>query len=182
VYSDDPTAPSKTVQSLARLYNPRPKRTLPWWTLPILLALLLLFAITHLHHGHHGQRHPRPATLLSGDRSTLSLPPPSTTTSLPMDSPTIPTTTVPSVTTPTTPTTTTALVTPEQYAQWSRVAVCEEGGWIGSSGPAYPDSLGISAVNWQHYGGTSDVSPAAQIIVAERIQSNPPDQSYCAAW
>jgi hypothetical protein len=63
------------------------------------------------------------------------------------------------------------------------VAVCEEGGWIGSSGPAYPDSLGISAANWWGNGGTTDVSPAAQIAVAERIQQNPPDQNgVCAAW
>jgi hypothetical protein len=62
------------------------------------------------------------------------------------------------------------------------VAVCEEGGWIGWSGPAYPDSLGISAANWYANGGTSDVSEDAQIMVAERIQQNPPDQSGCAAW
>jgi hypothetical protein len=73
-------------------------------------------------------------------------------------------------------------VTPLEREQWSRVAVCEEGGWIGSSGAAYPDSLGISAQNWYGNGGTDDVSEDAQIIVAERIQSDPPDQSGCAAW
>ena len=73
-------------------------------------------------------------------------------------------------------------VTPLEYAEWSRVAVCEEGGWIGYAGPAYPDSLGISATNWYGNGGGSDLSPAAQIIVAERIQTNPPDQHGCAPW
>lgn len=68
------------------------------------------------------------------------------------------------------------------YAEWTKVAICEEGGWVGSSGPAYPDSLGINATNWYANGGTSDVSPAAQIAVAERIQTNVPDQSGCAAW
>jgi len=73
-------------------------------------------------------------------------------------------------------------VTCAEYLAWSKVAVCEEGGWVGASGPAYPDSLGISAANWTAYGGTSDVSPDAQIVVAERIQANPPDQSGCAPW
>ena len=62
------------------------------------------------------------------------------------------------------------------------MADCEEGGWIGSSGSAYPDSLGIDAANWWGNGGTADVSEDAQIIVAERIQSDPPDQNGCAAW
>jgi hypothetical protein len=67
-------------------------------------------------------------------------------------------------------------------AQWTRVAVCEEGGWVGASGPAFPDSLGITAANWRAYGGTTDVSPAAQVAVAERIQSQVPDQEGCAPW
>ena len=68
------------------------------------------------------------------------------------------------------------------YEAATRVAVCEEGGWIGSAGPAYPDSLGISAANWSANGGGSDVSPAAQIAVAARIQPYPPDRDGCAAW
>lgn len=74
---------------------------------------------------------------------------------------------------------------------------CEEGGtllykedgpWF-SSGSAYPDSLGINATNWYALGGTSDVSAAAQVAVAEKIQTSPPDQSVtigsrsgCEAW
>ena len=73
-------------------------------------------------------------------------------------------------------------VTLAQFQAWSRVAVCEEGGWIGSSGAAYPDSLGINATNWWSDGGTTDTSPDAQIVVAERIQSNPPDQEGCSSW
>ena len=94
----------------------------------------------------------------------------------------------PVVTAPTTTTTTAPppppapAVTPLQYAEWTKVAICEEGGWIGYAGPAYPDSLGISAANWRAYGGGSDLSPDAQILVAERIQMNPPDQNGCAAW
>ena len=61
---------------------------------------------------------------------------------------------------------------------WSRVAVCESGGWV-VLGPKFPDSLGITAHNWWAYGGTSDKSPMAQIRVAQRIQFNPPDQNGC---
>lgn len=68
------------------------------------------------------------------------------------------------------------------FVSWSRVAVCEEGSWIGWSGPTYPDSLGISAQNWSAYGGGQTLAPDAQIVVAERIQPTPPDQTTCAAW
>jgi hypothetical protein len=68
------------------------------------------------------------------------------------------------------------------YREWTRVAICEEGGWVGWSGPAFPDSLGITAANWWSHGGTDDVSPQAQITVAERIQTWVPDQDGCAPW
>lgn len=70
------------------------------------------------------------------------------------------------------------------YEAWTRVAVCEEGGWIGYAGPAYPDSLGITAAAWFANGGGSDVSPEAQIAVAQRIEGSSfvPDQSGCAPW
>jgi hypothetical protein len=71
---------------------------------------------------------------------------------------------------------------PVLYREWTRVAVCEEGGWVGWSGPAFPDSLGITAANWWSHGGTADTSPAAQIRVAKRIQSRVPDQEGCAPW
>lgn len=87
-------------------------------------------------------------------------------------------------------TTTTTTIAPAPasslYAEWTRVAICEEGGWIGSSGPAYPDSLGINATNWYAFGGSSDTSPAAQIAVAQRLVTTlgiaVPDQYGCAAW
>jgi len=68
--------------------------------------------------------------------------------------------------------------------RWDKVAVCEEGGWIGYAGPAYPDSLGIDAANWYGNGGGSDLSPAAQVAVAQRIEGTSfvPDQYGCAAW
>jgi hypothetical protein len=68
------------------------------------------------------------------------------------------------------------------------VALCEEGGWVGASGSAYPDSLGIDAANWYANGGGDDTSPAAQVAVAERLEASAgtpgyvPDQGYCAAW
>jgi len=74
------------------------------------------------------------------------------------------------------------------YAAWTRVATCEEGGWVGSSGSAFPDSLGINAGNWYEYGGGSDTSPAAQIAVAQRLVASRgmagwvPDQHGCSAW
>jgi hypothetical protein len=70
------------------------------------------------------------------------------------------------------------------YAEWSRVADCEEGGWIGYASPDYPDSLGINAANWYANGGGSDVSPAAQIAVAQRIEGTGyvPDQNGCGSW
>jgi len=83
-------------------------------------------------------------------------------------------------------TTSTVPTLPADYAAWTRVADCEEGGWIGYSGPAYPDSLGINATNWYAFGGGSDVSPVAQIAVADRLieatGSLIPDQNGCAAW
>jgi Transglycosylase-like domain len=92
-------------------------------------------------------------------------------------------TTIPPTTTTTPPTTTTTL--PADYAEWSRVASCESGGWV-VLGSAYPDSLGITAQNWANYGGTGDTSPAAQIAVADRMIASLgigiPDQGECAAW
>ena len=71
------------------------------------------------------------------------------------------------------------------YAEWTKVAVCEEGGWVGSSGSAFPNSLGITSANWYANGGGSDVSPAAQIKVAERmihsLGISTPDQNGCQA-
>lgn len=66
--------------------------------------------------------------------------------------------------------------------------MCEEGGNWHAEGALYSGGLGISRVNWVAYGGLefapdgAQASPDAQIMVAERIQSYPPDQSGCAAW
>jgi len=88
-------------------------------------------------------------------------------------------------------------VTPEDIQKWTRVAICEEGGWIGSSGSVYPNSLGISASNWYANGGGSNVSPTAQVRVAKRVIASVvgqyiqgtrvypgfvPDQHSCSAW
>jgi hypothetical protein len=68
--------------------------------------------------------------------------------------------------------------------RWDAVATCEEGGWGNFGFPAYPNSLGINSTNWYANGGGSDLSPAAQVAVAQRIEgtSYVPDQGYCAAW
>jgi len=74
------------------------------------------------------------------------------------------------------------------FAAWSKVNICEEGGSWAASGPAYPDGLGISARNWVAYGGGTNLSPAAQISVAQRIEAAAgmpgyvPDQGGCANW
>lgn len=67
--------------------------------------------------------------------------------------------------------------------------MCEEGGWVGASGSAYPDSLGIDAANWYAMGGGDDLSPAAQVAVAERLEVSfgtpdfVPDQGGCyGSW
>jgi hypothetical protein len=87
-----------------------------------------------------------------------------------------------------TTTTTAPVPTGSLFEQWTRVAVCEEGGWVGYAGPFYPNSLGINATNWYSNGGGSDVSPSAQIAVAKRLVASlgipnyVPDQNGCAAW
>lgn len=77
-------------------------------------------------------------------------------------------------------------VTPEEFAAWSKVAVCEEGGDWHVEGSEYSGGLGISTYNWDYYGGKffaptgAQATPQEQIVIAERIQPNPPDQYGCA--
>jgi hypothetical protein len=79
-------------------------------------------------------------------------------------------------------------VTPAQRAAWNRVAMCEEGGNWHADGPRFSGGLGISTANWVIYGGLQYAprgalaTPDQQIMVAQRIQSNPPDQHGCASW
>ena len=85
----------------------------------------------------------------------------------------------------------------EEYALWSHVAVCEEGGWGSYGFPAYPNSLGIMAQAWYAHGGGSDLSPSAQIAVAESLIDSlagryiqgtlvypgwVPDANGCSSW
>ena len=82
-------------------------------------------------------------------------------------------------------------MTPEDRAQWYRVQNCEEGPgtaeWA-TEGPVYAGGLGISRANWSAYNvygfpaDAGQATPDQQIMVAERIQFNPPDQNGCAAW
>jgi hypothetical protein len=79
-------------------------------------------------------------------------------------------------------------VTPDQRAAWEQVAMCEEGGDWSSDGPSFSGGLGITRANWDAYGGLefapegADASEDQQIMVAERIQPSPPDQSGCSGW
>lgn len=79
-------------------------------------------------------------------------------------------------------------VTPDQRAAWDRVAMCEEGGNWQADGSRFSGGLGITRANWSIYGGLQYASSAAQatpdqqIMVAERIQSYPPDQHGCSSW
>jgi len=79
-------------------------------------------------------------------------------------------------------------VTPAQRAAWERVAMCEEGGNWQADGSRFSGGLGITRANWAIYGGLQYASegalatPDQQIMVAERIQSYPPDQGGCRGW
>ncbi len=79
-------------------------------------------------------------------------------------------------------------VTPYQRQAWEHVADCEEGGDWSFNGPIFDGGLGISRANWSAYGGeqfapeASMASEDQQIMVAERIQAEPPDQDGCSGW
>ncbi len=79
-------------------------------------------------------------------------------------------------------------VTQDQRAAWERVALCEEGGDWRSNGPTFSGGLGISRANWRAFGGGEFAPSGAmatedqQIMVAERIESSPPDQYGCRGW
>ena len=79
-------------------------------------------------------------------------------------------------------------VTPAQRAAWERVAMCEEGGNWTSNGGRFSGGLGITRANWDAFGGLqyapegAEATPDQQIMVAEHIQSYPPDQGGCSGW
>jgi Transglycosylase-like domain len=79
-------------------------------------------------------------------------------------------------------------VTPLERAEWQRVAMCEEGGDWSAGGGRFSGGLGITRSNWVAYGGLEFAPEGAmatedqQIMVAERIQFDPPDQSGCRGW
>ena len=76
-------------------------------------------------------------------------------------------------------------VSPEMFAEWSKVNICEESGNWYVYGNKYSGGLGISNTNWIAYGGQefapngAEATPDEQIVVASRIQSSPPDQNGC---
>jgi hypothetical protein len=77
--------------------------------------------------------------------------------------------------------------TPEEVEEWSKADVCEEqGNWHAfPEGPYFSGGLGISVANWNSHGGRQFAPYGAgatvdeQIVVARRIQINPPDQDGC---
>ncbi len=74
-------------------------------------------------------------------------------------------------------------VTPKEFEEWSKVIPCEEGTWHGGA-PGF-DGLGETAKNWIANGGQQyapkgyEATPDEQIIEAEKIQKDPPDQNGC---
>ena len=66
--------------------------------------------------------------------------------------------------------------------------MCEEGGDWSSDGSRFSGGLGITRSNWAAYGGQqyapegAEATEDEQIMVAERIQSYPPDQDGCRGW
>lgn len=94
---------------------------------------------------------------------------------------------------------------PANYSAWTRVAICEEGGWTAASSwyPRYSgDSggytvLGINGANWLSYGRrvlgyTPSLPPRGPVSIPNRIlaveignlieHGYVPDQSGCASW
>jgi hypothetical protein len=84
---------------------------------------------------------------------------------------------------------------PRDYQAWSKVAVCEEGGWIVHDGAGnYPDSLGIDRANYVAFGGKPQPTGVPnrkerveQIKVADRLIRHYgigiPDQNGCdGSW
>jgi len=80
-------------------------------------------------------------------------------------------------------------ITAAEFAAWSKVAVCEEGGNWQFDGPVFSGGLGIRNTVWIAYGGLQFApraglaTPYEQIFIAKKIQANPPDQNGCAgSW
>ncbi len=79
-------------------------------------------------------------------------------------------------------------VTPAQRGAWERVAMCEEGGNWSADSSRFSGGLGITRANWDTYGGREFAPEGAmatedqQIMVAERIQPDAPDQYGCRGW
>lgn len=121
------------------------------------------------------------STIVAPVKTAPTTAPPTTTTTT-----VAPTTTTQPYVAPTPTTRPIVLSAPDLVTAWTRVAVCEQGGWGNYGFPAYPNSLGINAQSWAQFGGGADLSVDAQIAVAERFRAyygiSIPDQNGCAAW
>lgn len=90
----------------------------------------------------------------------------------------------PAISPVTTPVTTTRSASTAEIAAVAKIAFCEEGGGWFYSGPAYPDSVGITATNWFGNGGGSCVTDVCQTQVelafaARYLGGQLPDQNGC---
>jgi len=83
------------------------------------------------------------------------------------------------------------MVTPTEFAQWSKVNICEEHGNWHVVGSKFQGGLGISVDNWASNGGIffavsgATATPDEQIVVAMRVQgpAPTPDQNgKCKKW
>jgi len=82
-------------------------------------------------------------------------------------------------------------VTSTDLREWSRVAMCEEGGNWKVRGSLYSGGLGITNSNWRYFSrgmgfpaNAADATPVQQVAVAKRINAGygVPDQHGCHSW
>jgi hypothetical protein len=124
---------------------------------------------------HSATRSSRTVAPRSTSSSTPKVPTP---TSLPLTGATTTTTTT---TAPPSPPSWVDPVTPAERVAWSRVGQCEE---AGRNDPRF-GYFGITPSSWASYGGAQFGAEAGeatydqQVMIAERIQHDPPDQDGC---
>jgi hypothetical protein len=78
-----------------------------------------------------------------------------------------------------------AEITPAVFNAWDRVHDCEEPGNWRVIGPIFSGGLGMTNRNWIALHGTEfapnagEATPDEQIVIARRLQKDPPDQDGC---
>jgi hypothetical protein len=83
------------------------------------------------------------------------------------------------------------LVTPRAMHEWTRVAVCEEGGWRNAHGPTYYGALGWLDATWLTFKAPwmprhmDEATPQEQVWAALQFTKRyhfVPDQHGCASY